>query len=172
MLKSRLVLVVATLVMLAGCAVTPANPRILLQYEKGPDGGRLSDLMSRAGGGPVAVIDLGRTAWVSHHLAVVRDAESPHYHRFHDLTVTVLRGQGTMDLDGKKYPLEAGDVVHVNRGLRHFFRNTGKEPAAAFVIFSPPYDGRDTVTAEVLPDEAKSAPAPAKKSWWQFWSRE
>lgn len=172
MSNSGLVRVVAALVMLAGCSVAPANPRILLQYEKGPDGGRLTDLMRKTGGGPVAVIDLGRTAWVSHHLAVVRDAETPHYHRFHDLTVTVLRGQGTMDIDGKKFPLEAGDVVHVNRGLRHYFRNTGQEPAAAFVVYSPPYDGRDTVTAEVPAEEAAELPPPPAKSRWKFWSRE
>lgn len=172
MLKSRTFLAVVALAMLGGCAVPPANPKILLQYEKSLDASRLSDLMARAGGGPVAIIDLGRTAWVSHHLAVVRDAESPHYHRFHDLTVTVMRGQGTMDIDGKKFPLEAGDVVHVNRGLRHYFRNTGKEPSAAFVVFSPPYDGRDTITAEA-PEEAAKEPVPAeKKAWWRFWGRE
>ncbi len=169
MLKSRFTFAVVGLALLAGCVAKPSNPRVLLQYEKGMDGGRLSDLVGRAGAGPVAAVDLGRTAWVSHHLAVVRDSEVPHYHRFHDLTITVLSGQGVMDVDGKKYPLEAGDVVHVNRGLRHYFKNTGKEPAAAFVVFSPPFDGRDTVTAEVPADEAKPAEPPAKKSWWRFW---
>ena len=160
--------VVALAPLIFGCAVTAPNPRLTLRYEKGLDATDLSSLIERAGPGPVAVLELGRTAWVSHHLAVVREAEVPHYHRFHDLTVVVLRGEGVMDLEGKRFPMKSGDVVHIQRGVRHFFRNTGREPSAAFVTFSPPFDGRDTVTAEVPP--AEQAPAPAKKSWWR-WGR-
>jgi mannose-6-phosphate isomerase-like protein (cupin superfamily) len=163
----RLMLVAA--VLLGGCALEAPNPRFTLRYEKGMDATDLKSLMSRAGPGPVSVIDLGRTAWVSHHLAVVREAEVPHYHRFHDLTVVVMRGEGVIDIEGKRYAMKSGDVVHVQRGVRHFFRNTGSSPAASFVTFSPPFDGRDTVTAEVPATE--QVPEPAKKSWWRFWGR-
>jgi hypothetical protein len=63
----------------------------------------------------------------------------------------------------------------VQRGVRHYFRNTGKDLAASFVTFSPPFDGRDTVTAEVpaeaAPEAAPASPAPPPKpkSWWHFW---
>jgi mannose-6-phosphate isomerase-like protein (cupin superfamily) len=154
---------------LAGCATGPANPRLTLRYEGGLQSYQLDALISRAGPGPVAIVDLGRTAWVSHHLAVVRVGEEPHYHRFHDLTVMVLRGEGVLDLDGRKIAMKAGDVAHIQRGVRHFFRNSGSEPAASFVIFAPPYDGRDTVTAE-LPAAAET-PEPPKKHWWKFWRR-
>ena len=62
-----------------------------------------------------------------------------------------------MDLEGKRFTVRAGDVVHVHRGVRHFFRNTGKDAAATFVTFSPPFDGRDTVTAEVAAAEQPPA---------------
>lgn len=143
---------------ISGCAVAAPNPRLTLRYEKGVDTTDLSSLIQRAGAGPVAVVDLGRTAWVSHHLAIVREAEAPHYHRFHDLTVFVLRGEGAMDLDGRRFPMKAGDVVYVQRGVRHFFRNTGREAAAAFAVFSPPFDGRDTVTAEAPPAAQPAEP--------------
>ena len=169
MSKDRLWLVVVAAVWLAGCAAGSANPRFNLRYEKGMEATDLDALIRRAGPGPVSVIDLGRTAWVSHHLAVVRDAEAPHYHRFHDLTVVVMRGDGVIDIDGKRYALRSGDVVHVQRGVRHFFRNTGSGPAVSFVTFSPPFDGRDTVTAEIPATE--QAPEPPKKSWWHFWGR-
>jgi mannose-6-phosphate isomerase-like protein (cupin superfamily) len=152
-------IVAAALLALAGCAGQPPNPRIMLQYGNNLDSSDLNSLIQRAGPGPVGALDLGRTAWVSHHLAVVRDAEVPHYHRFHDLTVVVLRGEGVMDIEGRKYGMKPGDVIFVNRGLRHFFRNTSTEVCAAFVTFSPPFDGRDTVTADVPEVEQQKPPA-------------
>lgn len=169
MLTQRVVLAAAALSVLAGCAATPPSPRLLLRYEQALETIDLDALVARAGSSPVAVVDLGRTAWISHHLAVVRDAESPHYHRFHDLTVAVLRGEGVIDIEGRKLAMHAGDVAHVNRGVRHYFRNTGKGNAVAFVTFAPPFDGRDTVTAEVPPAEAGAESPPQKKSWWRFW---
>lgn len=166
--RQQRLLAAAALSILAGCAAQPANPRILLRYEKGLEINELSTLVDRAGSGPVGVVDLGRTAWISYHVAVVRDAEAPHYHRFHDLTVFVLRGDGVIDIEGKKIAMHAGDVAHVNRGARHYFRNAGKDAAVAFVTFSPPFDGRDTVTAEIPPAEEAAESAP-KKSWWRFW---
>ncbi len=147
-LKNRILLDLLALALVAGCSAETTNPRLILRYEKGLDVRDLNSLVQQAGPGPIAVIELGRTAWVSEHLAVVREAETPHYHRFHDITVFVLRGEGVMDLEGKRFTMRAGDVAHVYRGVRHFFRNTGKDAAVAFVTFSPPFDGRDTVSAD------------------------
>lgn len=153
----------------AGCGASAANPTISLRYDKGIDSNDLASLMRRAGPGPVGTLDLGHTAWVSEHIAVIREGEPPHYHRFHDITITLLRGEGIMDVEGKRFVMKAGDIVHVNRGVRHYFRNTGKDPAATFVVFSPPFDGRDMVTAEV-PAEEQPKPEP-KRGWWPFGSR-
>jgi mannose-6-phosphate isomerase-like protein (cupin superfamily) len=166
MLKNRISPGLLALALVTGCGTESANPRLILRYEKGLDVRDLNSLVQQAGPGPVVVLELGRTAWVSEHLAVVREAEAPHYHRFHDITVFVLRGEGVMDLEGKRFMVRAGDVVHVHRGVRHFFRNTGGGAAAALVAFSPPFDGRDTVTAEA--PAAEPLPAPAKKSWWPW----
>jgi len=150
----------------AGCSASAANPTISLRYDKGLDSSDLATLMRRAGPGPVGTLDLGHTAWVSEHIAVIREGEPPHYHRFHDITITLLRGEGVMDVEGKRFVMKAGDVVHVNRGVRHYFRNTGKDPAATFVVFSPPFDGRDMVTAEVPAEEQPKAEP--KRGWWPF----
>jgi mannose-6-phosphate isomerase-like protein (cupin superfamily) len=149
-----------------GCAATAANPRLSLRYEKGLETFDVASLTGRAAPGDVAITNLGSTAWVSQHVAVVRTAEKPHYHRFHDLTVMVLRGEGILNLEQKRIPMKAGDVAHVNRGVPHFFRNTGSGPAVAFVMFSPPFDGRDTVTGEI-PEEKAVAPE-KKHRWWPF----
>jgi mannose-6-phosphate isomerase-like protein (cupin superfamily) len=167
MFKNQSWLILLAAVLCAGCAGTSANPTVSLRYEKGVESNDLTSLMRRAGPGPVAIVDLGHTAWVSEHIAVVREGEVPHYHRFHDLTVVVLRGEGVMDIEGKRFVMKAGDVVHINRGVRHYFRNSGKAEAASLVVFSPPFDGRDTVTAEV-PAEEQPAAEPSRP-WWKLW---
>ena len=169
MSKKPVLVVLLAAAFAAGCSVSSANPTISLRYDKGLDSSDLASLMRRAGPGPVGTVDLGHTAWVSEHIAVIREGEPPHYHRFHDITITLLRGEGVMDVEGKRFVMKAGDIVHVNRGVRHYFRNTAKEPAATFVVFSPPFDGRDMVTAEVPAEEQpKAEPA---TPWYRFWRR-
>jgi mannose-6-phosphate isomerase-like protein (cupin superfamily) len=159
MLKIRFSLGLAALALVVGCAAEKPNPRLILRYENGLDVRDLNSLLQKAGPGPVAVIELGRTAWVSHYLAVVREGETPHYHRFHDVSMFVLRGEGVLDLEGKRFTMRSGDVAQIQRGVRHFFRNTGSDPAVAFVTFSPPFDGRDTTTAEGPTAEQPGGPA-------------
>ena len=158
MLNKGMCIALWVLALCGGCATTAPNPTISLRYDKSLDSIDLASLMRRAGPGPVGIVDLGHTAWVSEHVAVVREGEQPHYHRFHDLTVVVLRGEGVMDIEGKRFVMKPGDVVHINRGVRHYFRKTSTDEAASFVVFSPPFDGRDIVTAE---PPAEESPAPA-----------
>lgn len=167
MSKGRSVPGIVALLALAGCAAHPANPRISLRYEKGWESADVAGVVGRAGPGAVVIADLGSTAWVSHHVAVVRTEETPHYHRFHDLTVMVLQGEGVLNVEQRRIAMKAGDVAHIHRGTPHFFRNTGREPAVALVVFSPPFDGRDTVTAEGKPEEP-AKPEGKKKRWWPF----
>ena len=156
---------IATLAMAAGCTASAANPRLALRYEAGWNTTDVAAVVGRAAPGDVAIVNLGSTAWVSHHVAVVRTEEKPHYHRFHDLTVVALRGEGVLNVEQRKIPLKAGDAAHINRGTPHFFRNTGSEPAVALIVFSPPFDGRDTVVAETKAEQKQPA---EKKSWWPF----
>lgn len=158
----------AALVLFAGCATSPANPRISMRGEKGWEFAEVDSLVAKAGSGDVAIVTLGNTAWVSHHVAVVRTEERPHYHRFHDLTVSMLKGEGILNVERRRIPMKAGDVAHVQRGTPHFFRNTGKGPAVAFVVFSPPFDSRDVVSAEEKEGEKPAAEPRKKRSWWPF----
>ena len=169
-LTVRIAAALGAAAMFAGCGAAPANTMFAMRYEKGWEKTDLDRLISRGGQREVSVTTLGNTAWVSHHVAVVRTEEKPHYHRFHDLTVTVLRGEGVLNVGTRAIRMKPGDVAHVHRGTPHFFRNTGEEPAAAFVVFSPPFDGRDTVTAkeEKKDGAGEGAGKPKKKSGW-FW---
>jgi mannose-6-phosphate isomerase-like protein (cupin superfamily) len=96
----------------------------------------------------IRAVELGRSETVSHHLVQVRGAEEPHVHRRHDLTVLMLRGTAALTIERQETAIVAGDVVFVPRGRAHFVRNTGSEPAVAFVIFSPALRGADSVPVE------------------------
>lgn len=98
-----------------------------------------------APGQAIRVDEVGRTASASYHLVQARGSEAPHRHLAHDLTVTVLRGGGTLVLDGRALPLAAGDVAVVPRGAAHWFRHEGRETALALAVFAPPLDAPDSV---------------------------
>jgi mannose-6-phosphate isomerase-like protein (cupin superfamily) len=97
---------------------------------------------------PVYAVEIGRTPAASHHVVQVRGSESPHVHRTHDVTVIVLRGEGVLTLGARQFSVRAGDVMLVPRTTPHFFRNTGRAPAVAFAIFSPAFDGEDSIPLE------------------------
>jgi mannose-6-phosphate isomerase-like protein (cupin superfamily) len=127
------------------------SPRFYLQY-----GGSFSesdlDRILAANSLPatenIRVTTLGQAQEVSHHIVQVRDREPPHIHRERDATVILLRGQGYLLLDGRRIDLKVGDVLFIPRRAVHYFVNTFSEPSVALAVFSPPFDGKDTVPVE------------------------
>jgi quercetin dioxygenase-like cupin family protein len=91
---------------------------------------------------------LARSEAASVHLVQVRGAEKPHRHAAHDLTVTMLRGQGVLRLGGAARVLRAGDVTFVPRGVPHWFTRTGADVVVTLAVFSPPLDAPDSVTVD------------------------
>src|SRR5262249_34712732 len=89
--------------------------------------------------------EIARTPTASVHAVQVRGGETPHRHAQHDLTVTVLEGEGVLTIDGTTRTLRAGDVAVVPRGAPHWFVRTGGQIAVALVVFTPPLDHPDTV---------------------------
>jgi mannose-6-phosphate isomerase-like protein (cupin superfamily) len=100
------------------------------------------------------VMRLGQNGRTTHLLVQIRDREPLHHHADSDSTIVMLRGEGTLHLEGQTLALRAGDSLHVPRGVVHAFANRGREPAAALVIYSPTPGPND----RVLADE----PAPAR----------
>jgi len=92
--------------------------------------------------------EVGRDAHTSHHIVWIRDREIPHRHERHDLLVVMLRGYGGMRLGKEERPVGPGSILYVPRGTMHTFRNASGEPAAAYAIYVPPFDGIDRVTTE------------------------
>ncbi len=79
-----------------------------------------------------------------------------------------VSGSGEGILDGKKYPIGAGDAVVVTPGTKHNFRNTGTQALKLYTVYAPPnhIDGRVHPTKAdadaVAADEAVGELEPAK----------
>ncbi len=91
----------------------------------------------------IKVVNLGRSQSASQHIVQIRDREVPHLHKLHDATVTVLRGQGHLILANNRINLKAGDIVHIPRGIPHYYVNTAGEPTVVLAVYSPAFDGKD-----------------------------
>lgn len=84
----------------------------------------------------------------SHHLVVIKKEEPLHYHATHSGWAVVLKGKGEFVLGDRSLQIRPGFSVYIPQGVRHKAARRGKEALAAFVIFTPPYDGKDTVPVE------------------------
>ncbi len=89
------------------------------------------------------VVEVDRDAHTSHHVVAIRRREQPHRHDRHDLLVVLLRGYGSMLLGDEERPLGVGSILYVPRGTPHAFRNTSAQPAVAYAVYTPPFDGTD-----------------------------
>ena len=96
-----------------------------------------------APGDNIKVVHLGRSASASQHVVQIRDREVPHLHKLHDATVTMMRGQGYLVLGQKRIDLKTGDVIHIPRGVPHYYVNTASDPTVALAVYAPPFDGKD-----------------------------
>ncbi len=138
---------IVLLAMVFACA--PA-PRFFLQYGVSLTESDIEQVLAQnplPATANIQVTTLGRGRTVSHHVVQVRDRESPHIHKDHDLTVTVMRGQGYLIVGTRRVELKVGDVVFIPGGVVHYFVNTYHQPSVALAIFSPPFDGKDTIPA-------------------------
>lgn len=145
----RVWIAVASAVSLAGCAVHTPAPVPTVRV--GALAGGVETFLTAhppAPGQNIRADEIARTASASYHVVQVADRETPHVHATHDLTVLVLRGTGTLTLDGATFAMAAGDVVVVPRGRVHWFARSGDAPSIALVTFTPPLDAPDTIPVD------------------------
>jgi quercetin dioxygenase-like cupin family protein len=124
-----------------------SGPNIYLQYGNEYQELKLDKILADnplPPGENIKVANLGRSQSASQHVVQIRDREVPHVHKVHDATVTMLRGEGYLILGKNRINLKAGDVVHIARGVPHYFVNTASQPTVALAVYSPAFDGKDT----------------------------
>src|ERR1051325_1204248 len=143
----RLAAVAAVLIFpfLIGCG---ASPRIVLQYGSEFTQSDLAKVLAENPLGAsenVRLTTLGQGPDASQHIVQIREREIPHTHDTHDTTIFMMRGHGYLVMDGRRIDLTAGDVIHIPRAIPHYYVNTASEPTVAFVVFAPPFDGKDNM---------------------------
>lgn len=93
----------------------------------------------------IKAVTLVRSNHGAQLLVQVRDREPLHYHADSDITVFLLRGRGRLRIGSRDFPVAAGDVLHVPRGVIHAYINNGPEVAVAVVSYNPAPGADDRV---------------------------
>jgi mannose-6-phosphate isomerase-like protein (cupin superfamily) len=90
--------------------------------------------------------------------AVVKpgSATKEHFHRTSEEVYYILSGEGEMYINEEKAYVQAGDVVLIPAGARHYVVNTGNEELVILCASSPPYSHEDTEL--VTPAAQSSSP--------------
>jgi mannose-6-phosphate isomerase-like protein (cupin superfamily) len=94
-------------------------------------------------GKDVAIKTVRQSDGASHHVVRLLKAEKPHAHDRSDLTVVVLSGSVNMHLAGRVVPVGPGQIIDIPKGVPHWAENATVEPAFAYVVFAPAFDGKD-----------------------------
>jgi mannose-6-phosphate isomerase-like protein (cupin superfamily) len=93
--------------------------------------------------------ELLRGGGVSSHLVQVRSRLRPQIHREHEEMAYLLSGRGVFVIGDRVYPVKAGALMLIPRGVVHSFE--AKEPSAVLAIFNPPFDPEDRVFVDASP---------------------
>jgi len=67
-----------------------------------------------------------------------------HYHARHEEVVYVVKGSGTMELDGEERKVKERDIIFIPRKSVHSFIPNGTG-CQVLSIFAPAFDGKDRV---------------------------
>jgi mannose-6-phosphate isomerase-like protein (cupin superfamily) len=150
-LRAALAAAAAGFLLAHGALAGDAPPAVLdALFPSGRQTPALAALAERVAldpGEDLRVVEIARDPHTSHHLIAIRSAEVPHRHDRHDLVVVMLRGHGRMRLGVDERPVGPGSILYVPRGAVHAFRNEAPEPAIAYAVYAPAFDGLDRITA-------------------------
>ena len=155
--RKLLVLALALAATTTGCATagrTPTDPGpAVIDAQLGRQRVRVSldalaDRVQLADGSDFRAELVGRDEHQSHHVVAIRTGEVPHRHDEHDLLVILLRGHGEILIGLETQPVGAGSILYIPRHTRHAFTNRSDQPAIAYTVYTPAFDGKDRVDAE------------------------
>jgi len=75
------------------------------------------------------------------------EATTRHHHRASEEIYFVLKGSGTLEVDGETRTVRPGDAVLIPPGAWHTLENTGTSELRILCACSPPYSHEDTFFA-------------------------
>jgi quercetin dioxygenase-like cupin family protein len=68
-----------------------------------------------------------------------------HYHSGVDEVDYVIQGQANMNVDGKYYLVQKGDLIYIPSFTIHEFTALGNETLQILVVFAPPFNSKDRI---------------------------
>ena len=148
-------------VALAGCA-TSQTQWVTFPIDKGGKGVSLDAWLQEhplKADQAISIEELSRGESASAHIVQIRKQEPLHLHESHDVTAILLKGNGVLWIGDRKLELKPGSIVTIPRGVPHSFTNQSQQPAVAYAVFNPAFDGKDFVPVTV---GSKEAPAGKK----------
>ncbi len=81
-------------------------------------------------------------------VAIVEKETKAHYHVTSEEIYFILKGKGTIIIDGKEKEVKAGDVILIPPKSIHKIKKRGNEPIVIVCTSSPAYSHSDTVLVE------------------------
>ena len=88
---------------------------------------------------------LGKNASVNLTLYMPGISSGAHYHNATDEIDYVVLGQANLTLNGKDYPVKAGDLIYIPPFNVHDYRAAENDTFQIMVFFMPAFDGKDRV---------------------------
>lgn len=67
-----------------------------------------------------------------------REGDPGNRHRGADQWLYVVAGKGQALVNGRRYKLEAGSLLVIEKGDRHEIENTGRSPLRTLNVYVPP----------------------------------
>lgn len=93
----------------------------------------------------IYVYPIGADSLSSSFCIVIKDHVKLHKHEFHSEQITVLEGEGEMQLGTKTYFIKKGDVIFVPKGTGHSVVKKGKKALKVISVQAPFFDGKDRI---------------------------
>ena len=87
----------------------------------------------------------GKNASVNMTLYMPGIHSGAHYHSATDEIDYIVKGQANLTMNGKDYPVKAGDLIYVPPFNVHDYVAVGNETFQIMAFFMPAFDGKDRV---------------------------
>jgi quercetin dioxygenase-like cupin family protein len=87
----------------------------------------------------------GKNASVNMTLYMPDSNSGAHYHSATDEIDYVVKGQANLTMNGKDYPVKAGDLIYIPPFNVHDYRAAENDTFQIMVFFMPAFDGKDRV---------------------------
>jgi quercetin dioxygenase-like cupin family protein len=88
---------------------------------------------------------LGKNASVNMTVYMPDISSGAHYHSATEEIDYVVMGQANLTMNGKDYPVKAGDLIHIPPFNVHDYRSMGNDTFQILVFFMPPLAENDRV---------------------------